>query len=118
MLVTASGQTALRTAAGAARRHPIFGFDSASRNMSALPPCDDRKTAAVPGEEQPPRLRAQPEPGAPLGHWVAKGVARISVGRVAVRLLDLVSMVVLARLLTPADFGLVAVAAVHCEQTT
>lgn len=45
-----------------------------------------------------------------LGDRVAKGIAWLTVGRVAVRLLDLFSMIVLARLLTPDDFGLVALA--------
>lgn len=46
MLVTARAQTALRRRAPP-RRHPIFGFDPASRNMSAMTPGDDKGTAVV-----------------------------------------------------------------------
>lgn len=44
-------------------------------------------------------------------HSVIKGVAWVGVGRVVVALIGLVSTVVLARLLSPEDFGLVAIAA-------
>ena len=45
-----------------------------------------------------------------LGHQMAKGAAWMVSMRFAIRAIGLVSIVILARLLVPADFGLVALA--------
>jgi O-antigen/teichoic acid export membrane protein len=53
--------------------------------------------------------QAQGEPGSLTGHAV-RGVAWITAGRVLKTPLKLVAIVVLARLLSPSDFGIVAIA--------
>ena len=57
----------------------------------------------------PPALTGSQIPGA-LGLRMAKGAAWMIALRFALRAIGLVSMIVLARLLVPADFGLVAMA--------
>src|SRR5208282_3155069 len=46
----------------------------------------------------------------PLSRRVARGTLWLAVSRFAVRLIDLVNTVILARILLPQDFGLVALA--------
>lgn len=53
---------------------------------------------------------AAPGGEAHLSHRVAKGAGWIIASRIAMRVLGLVNTIVLARLLAPADFGLIAVA--------
>ncbi|MEO1252956.1 MAG: lipopolysaccharide biosynthesis protein [Pseudomonadota bacterium] len=49
---------------------------------------------------------------APLGAQVVKGAAWVVAGRCVVRALGLINTIILARLLTPADFGIVALGVV------
>src|SRR5690606_2376318 len=55
-----------------------------------------------------PRLKQR----ASIGRAAVRAASWLILGRIAIRLIGLLSTVVLARLLVPADFGLVAMAAV------
>lgn len=63
-------------------------------------------------EETPPAAMSIPpsDRAADVGRRVVKGAAWTVAARLSVRSLGLVSMIILARLLVPADFGLVALA--------
>ncbi len=110
--------TPAREGAGAVRaRRPPRTARGASTLCGTFPACHREARAGAVGRRQPKRREVQEGEGegrggapADIGRRMAAGAAWMVALRLSMRALGLVSTLLLARLLAPADFGLVALA--------